>query len=547
MAPIKIQRVISCSSQDKLHTANNLLSTDGFKKWCTDKPGDTKATVILQLESEVTIRGVDIGNNGSAFVEVLVGKSSQGDDEKLYQTLVVTSSFMTPSESRGGTNLYKMRIFSKEQLSNVTVDEKWDRIKIICTQPYNKTSTFGLSVLTLHKDGPSLSKPPATAKIGGFNIRADPIEQKVVSVFKPAQSSSKAEIVSNEGKSASALFSSLQSSSKGIAQSALDKLKDEGANKSINTGSLSENNVVDITEATPTASSSKPVTPSKPSSTSSAPRTPRTPSTSSSDTSTMLSGVNFVLSGFQNPYRSDLRELGVSLGAQYSPDWSATATHLICSIPNTPKYNQVKGKGIIVNKSWLTECRKQRRRVAEKKFRMDIAQDDYDSDDEPNISKRKMSDSDDEDRKRSKRAPVDLISDDESENEMRSESENETVESVDPYEAATDDETEDDVIKRLRLPPLPNFLSGHSFFLSPDVDQGNVHKLRRFIIGYGGRLNEHMSKDVRFVLTESNSWCSDFNTAVNNFKHLKFLNTAWVMKCDREQNSVDKTSYYVSA
>lgn len=546
MAPVKIQRVISCSSQDKLHTANNLLSSDGFKKWSTEKPGETKATVILQLESEVTIRGVDIGNNGSAFVEVLVGKSSQGDDEKLYQTLVVTSSFMTPSESRGGTNLYKMRMFSKEQLSSVTVDEKWDRVKVICTQPYNKTSTFGLSVLTLHRDGPSLSKPSAPAKIGNFNIRSEPVEEKVVSVFKPAQSSNKAEIVSNEGKNASALFSSLQSNSKGTAQNALEKLKDEGGKKTINTGSMSSDylamrSVVDISDDGPSSTSSKPVTPSKPAVTTVSP-------TPSSDTSKLLSGVVFVLSGFQNPYRSDLRELGVALGAQYSPDWSTTSTHLICSVPNTPKYNQVKGKGIIVSKSWLTECRKQSKRVSEKKFRMDLAQDDdSDDDDLQGRSKRKISGSDEDDAKRVKRASVDLISDDEPDQEVRSESENEVEENVDPYEAATDDETEEDVIKRLKLPSLPNFLSGHSFFLSPDVDQDMVHKLRRFIIGYGGKLNEHMSKDVRFVLTSSNSWCKDFNTAMSNFKHLKFLNTAWVMECDKEQSSVDKTGFYVSA
>eukprot|EP00667_Euglena_gracilis_P018420 EG_transcript_19571 len=42
-----------------------------------------------------------------------------------------------------------------------------------------------------------------------------------------------------------------------------------------------------------------------------------------------LSGVKFVLSGFQNPERSEIRDLAVSLGAAYLPDWTPTATHLI--------------------------------------------------------------------------------------------------------------------------------------------------------------------------------------------------------------------------
>jgi DNA-repair protein XRCC1 len=52
----------------------NLLQ--GNRKWRTVKDGDSTASVIFQLHRETRISKVDIGNNGSAFVEVLVGKSS---------------------------------------------------------------------------------------------------------------------------------------------------------------------------------------------------------------------------------------------------------------------------------------------------------------------------------------------------------------------------------------------------------------------------------------------------------------------------------------
>lgn len=76
MAPIRLARVISCSSEDGVSCARNLLTSDSFKKWSTGKSGGNKASVILQLEAEQQITGVDIGNNGSAFVELLVANSA---------------------------------------------------------------------------------------------------------------------------------------------------------------------------------------------------------------------------------------------------------------------------------------------------------------------------------------------------------------------------------------------------------------------------------------------------------------------------------------
>lgn len=57
----------------------NLLH--GNRKWRTVKDGDSTASVILQLQRETRISKVDVGNNGSAFVEVLVGKSSAPEKE----------------------------------------------------------------------------------------------------------------------------------------------------------------------------------------------------------------------------------------------------------------------------------------------------------------------------------------------------------------------------------------------------------------------------------------------------------------------------------
>lgn len=43
----------------------------------------------------------------------------------------------------------------------------------------------------------------------------------------------------------------------------------------------------------------------------------------------LMEGVVFVLSGFQNPFRGELREKALEMGAKYRPDWTPDATHLM--------------------------------------------------------------------------------------------------------------------------------------------------------------------------------------------------------------------------
>lgn len=43
----------------------------------------------------------------------------------------------------------------------------------------------------------------------------------------------------------------------------------------------------------------------------------------------LMDGVVFVLSGFQNPFRGELREKALEIGAKYRPDWTPDSTHLM--------------------------------------------------------------------------------------------------------------------------------------------------------------------------------------------------------------------------
>ena len=65
---------------------------------------------VMQLEKSTQIQSVDIGNDGSAFVEVLVGRSTAPDS---YEVLLGMSTFMTPPESKQWNNANRVRIFGE--------------------------------------------------------------------------------------------------------------------------------------------------------------------------------------------------------------------------------------------------------------------------------------------------------------------------------------------------------------------------------------------------------------------------------------------------
>lgn len=81
---------------------------------------------------------------------------------------MVTSSLMTLHECKNGLNVNKVRFFDTDQLSSVH-KESWDRVKIVCTQPYIKQAKYGLSFITFHsKDEPK--KEPVQSQSGSIQL-----------------------------------------------------------------------------------------------------------------------------------------------------------------------------------------------------------------------------------------------------------------------------------------------------------------------------------------------------------------------------------------
>ncbi|GLH09536.1 uncharacterized protein GBIM_14618 [Gryllus bimaculatus] len=159
MATVKFERVVSYSSEDPKYPAENLLKFGN--KWKCKSPGEANATVILQLDQLLVIESIDIGNEHSAFIHVLVGRAASDD----YESLLPASSFMSPGESDQSTNTNRVRMFTKKDFLKPTANEKWDRIKIVCSQPFNKRVQYGLSFIVAK--GPE--DKPKPMSLGGLN------------------------------------------------------------------------------------------------------------------------------------------------------------------------------------------------------------------------------------------------------------------------------------------------------------------------------------------------------------------------------------------
>uniref|UniRef100_A0A480JQU2 DNA repair protein XRCC1 n=1 Tax=Sus scrofa TaxID=9823 RepID=A0A480JQU2_PIG len=370
MPEIRLRHVVSCSSQDSTHCAENLLKADTYRKWRAAKAGEKTISVVLQLEKEEQIYSVDIGNDGSAFVEVLVGSSAGGAGEQDYEVLLVTSSFMSPSESRSGSNPNRVRIFGPDKLVRAAAEKRWDRVKIVCSQPYSKDAPYGLSFIRFHsppdKDEAEASSQKVT-RLGQFRVKE---EDESTSSLRPgalffSRINRTPPVAASDPAGPSYAAATLQASSAASSVSPASKATGSASRAAGSTSKPQESpkgkRKLDLNQEakkTPSKPSAQPSPPAlKRPKLPAAPRTPataplpapargaapgkprgegakpRAPRAGPQELGKILQGVVVVLSGFQNPFRSELRDKALELGAKYRPDWTPDSTHLMWAPP----------------------------------------------------------------------------------------------------------------------------------------------------------------------------------------------------------------------
>ncbi|NWI45070.1 XRCC1 protein, partial [Picathartes gymnocephalus] len=115
---------------------------------------------VSQLGESRPIHSLHIGNDGAAFVEVLVGSSAGGE----FQVLLPSAALMSPSESRAGAEPRRVRRFGPDSLVKSPAQASWDRLRVVLSQPYCQSRPFGLSFIRVFA-APEEDKAPAEAPV----------------------------------------------------------------------------------------------------------------------------------------------------------------------------------------------------------------------------------------------------------------------------------------------------------------------------------------------------------------------------------------------
>ncbi|XP_063735860.1 DNA repair protein XRCC1 isoform X2 [Eleginops maclovinus] len=628
MPEIQLKHVVSCSTEDTTHKADNLLSSDTYRKWKAARSGEKQTSVILQFEKEEQVHSIDIGNEGSAFIEVLVGNSSAVRDQD-YEVLLVTSSFMSPTESRNGTNMNRVRFFGLNQLQKSAAQEKWDRVKIVCSQPYSKNIAYGLAFVKFHsppgQNDPLPTTSPKLTKLGQFRVKEEAPSSgpslQPGSLFFNRDNATKsttspkallpsvspqserlsyaaAALQAGGGSASSSTVQASSSSSATPQPPAKRKFEFSKEQKSSSGPPPSKKSPAVSPEgkaATPKPKPSPAGTPSssttkaspaqksadkKRESQSKADPKPKQPKASAQQVplKRILEGVVFVLSGFQNPFRGDLREKAVEMGAKYRPDWTPDSTHLICAFANTPKYSQVKSAGgIIVRKEWVMDCHKKKQKISHKQYLMDGAESSSESEMEVDeqseeevstkttqkqqrqVTPKKTPEKKKEDDEYAGSTDVDEpgSGDDESavdtedelqrvehESRQKKVAADVTVKQEDLYGGSTDENTDAEAEEDHPIPELPDFLRGKHFFLYGKFPNNERRLLLRYIVAFNGLIEDYMSEKVQFVVT-SEGWHESFEDALVENGYLNFVKPTWIYAINERQKILPHQPYSV--
>ena len=500
---------------------------------------------------------------------------------------------MSVNEARVGDQSGRVRMFGQDKLSSDVSKEKWDVVRVIATQPFNKHTKYGVSFVSL--TGPNKVIEPdikPVAKIGAFQLKTDDDEDNISIGSYFAKKKDPSISVQEENSARPSVAASLRSD-KTLAEMALSSnkkkdnkrkleltsaMKDEVKRRKVERNFPSRLSLPGEEEEKMTTPAKKikvkeeKVAPSRPAKgkdekakptrnetqNSSVERPPKSKPKVYSKFNEMLKGVHFAISGFQNPLRGEIRQKALDMGGRYHGDWNSSCTHLVCAFTNTPKFNQVKGKGKIVKKDWIEECHLKRMRFPWRRYALEkadlkheesedeileeVSANDYDCDTDEEIERIKTEELKSKAHVTSNSYDCDT---DEEEEKPRTALKNSFPnESPNPWEDDTDDEDvpvksdedlygadtdiDEDMLpqtSQLSLEKLPNFFEGLTFFIGQDIKSGELDLVKRYIVGAGGSLQSKLNSKVTHLVTKNANNKEPVKSAVILIK------PAWIFNC----------------
>nr|XP_054510062.1 DNA repair protein XRCC1 [Agelaius phoeniceus] len=554
MAEIPFTRVVSVTSADPRHPAENLLRPEDGGKWRGATAGEKQLSVVLELGDSRPIHSLHIGNDGAAFVEVLLGCSAGGE----FQVLLPSSALMSPSESRAGAGPGRVRLFGPQALvkrpatPTATPTTKYDRLQVVLSQPYCQSRPYGLAFIRAFAAPEEGQEPPPAPvrRLGPFTLREEgegSPRRPPGALFYQRPSPNTASAQPPPGPSYAA--AALQETNRESSQPPKRRLPSPTT----------------TTNGTP---QKKPKTPQK-----TPPKTPKTPQknpappqkTSAPPQKTsappqkpppdsggpILAGVVLALSGFQNPLRGHLRAAAAAMGAEYRPDWTPECTHLVCAFPRTPKAARARQRGgVVVGARWIWECQKRGRRLSCGPYLLDGSASSGSEGEEPEEApppprpspKGKKGAGPPQTDKPETPPPAAPATPPES-----GDSEDQS-EDTDPFGGSTEENTEDEEDEGAGppIPPLPDFFEDKKFFLHGPFPEGERRRLRRLAVAFGGSLAPYMDESVTHVVT-SQDWDPAFDEALELRPSLQFVRPHWLLLCGERQQPIPAQPFLVTS
>eukprot|EP00698_Gefionella_okellyi_P020458 TRINITY_DN641_c0_g1_i2.p1 TRINITY_DN641_c0_g1~~TRINITY_DN641_c0_g1_i2.p1 ORF type:complete len:345 (-),score=62.06 TRINITY_DN641_c0_g1_i2:864-1898(-) len=331
-------KVISCSSSDDVYPASNLMLPEHYRFWSTAAP-EKKATVELQLAEPTKISSLTIINQGSAFVEVLVSSSTNPGTE---QVLLPVTGFMQFADVVSGTNKSRSMTFTDDKLQKAVMAQKWDRMKLVCTQPFREPTRIGLALVQVFADRPYAQPGPGKGAAAFVipSLDDDETPKAATNLFSVRHTLSATAIAPKQQSTLSFTTKPSPAASVSPVKPSPPKPTQSPSQPSYHT-------------TPPQPQQPKPQQPkqtlavtAKPQPTSMAPPPTAAPQPSFvqkkrpvEDRSHALDGVVIVISGIANPERGKLREIVLAMGGGYRPDWTpGESTHLIATQAGTQKH-----------------------------------------------------------------------------------------------------------------------------------------------------------------------------------------------------------------
>ncbi|XP_033928176.1 DNA repair protein XRCC1 [Melopsittacus undulatus] len=504
MAEVQLLRVLAVSSEDPQHPARNLLHPDAGGRWMGAK-GETQISVELELPPGQRLQRLLIGNNGSAFVEALVG--TQGGDG--FQVLLPTAAFMTPRESRQGAEPRRGRSFGPEALVKGTLGGGWDRLRLVCTQPYSQERPFGLSYVRLF--APSEDAAPAETKVrrlGPFTLREGGGPLPPAPPRGPLLPAPPLPHSPPQGPS---------------PWPHVCRCRPQGQRWLRPQASAPQAPPLPSPPPTPSTTNGTPRKKPRPS----PPQATPPPSEATPPPDAILAGVVVALSGYQNPLRGQLRAAAVAMGAEYSPDWTPRCTHLVSAFPRTPKAARARAMGgVVVSPDWIWDCRRRGQRLPCRTYLLDGSASSGSEGEEP-----------DEATPPPDPAPHVTTGSDSGDESDQSEPD-------DPYGGSTEENSEEEEEEEEPIPPLPDFFRGLSFLLAGSFPEGEGRQLRRLVIAFGGTLAPSMNASVTHVVT-AQGWDETFDQALELRPSLTIVRPHWLLRCGEQLRPLPAQPYAV--